>query len=469
MNAFFDKYRTHLILLAIVLFALILRVWALGQPDMWIDETISSLASLNLLEKGVPVFDSGIVYSRALMFHYFQTIFLLFGINDFSARFVSVIFGLCTVILAYLIGKEFNRPAGLIAALFTAVIYLEVVYSRQARFYQMFQFLLFLTIFLAYKAKADKKYALFSLISFILLVQTQKLGLILAPLLLYVYTKEMKDVRLSAILVIASAYFSIGILGLASVDTQLLTNYASEYTSGLFDGLRFFALLGLIGIPISYRYNKRLFAFLLIPSVILIFGLLFIKLFAARYLYSVVLLIIILSANLFSYLHKNNKIIFWIVLAIILIYPSNIFFERGYLTVLQPEEISHYSSSEPILEYKSISPNTRELIENNPLVVMWSPGAEWYLKKPDYVIPFSLSGLSSGYTLSDNRDIYTGAEVFDSQIRDFILIEDIFGYLKLNETERARVESIKAECAVLEESRTLRISNCTLTSQVKIP
>ena len=97
-----------------------------------------------ILEKGFPIFDSGLVYSRAYAFHYIEAFFLLFGQNEFMARFPSVIFGMLTIILAYFIGKEYSKSGGLISALFMAVFYLEVFYSRQARFYQLFQLMFFL-------------------------------------------------------------------------------------------------------------------------------------------------------------------------------------------------------------------------------------------------------------------------------------------------------------------------------------
>src|SRR3989344_3544396 len=101
------------------------------------------------------------------------SIILLFGASDSIVRLVSVFFGIGTIMLAFFIGKEFNKSAGIIAALLTAVLFLEVLYSRQARFYQTFQFLFFLTLFLLYKSKSSKAYAYLASISLIILVQTQ--------------------------------------------------------------------------------------------------------------------------------------------------------------------------------------------------------------------------------------------------------------------------------------------------------
>ena len=128
-----------ILLILILLFAFFIRIYSLGNTPFWIDESISSIASRNIIEKGIPQFDSGVLYDRAYVFHYLQSFFFIFGVNDFTARLVSVIFGLLTVLLAYLIGKEYFKSGGLISALFMAVFYLEVFYSRQARFYQLFQ------------------------------------------------------------------------------------------------------------------------------------------------------------------------------------------------------------------------------------------------------------------------------------------------------------------------------------------
>jgi len=136
-----------LALILILSFAFFLRVYDLGNAPLWIDESISSMAAQNILEKGIPMFDSGDyyggIYGGTEVFTYPTAFFFLFGTNEFNARFFSVIIGLLTVLLAYYIGKEYSASGGLIAALFIAVFYMEVFYSRQARHYQLFQFLFF--------------------------------------------------------------------------------------------------------------------------------------------------------------------------------------------------------------------------------------------------------------------------------------------------------------------------------------
>jgi hypothetical protein len=259
--------------------------------------------------------------------------------------------------------------------------------------------------------------------------------------------------------ILVGVYFGASFLGLDS-GTSLGSAYAQEYTSQIFGYLRAFFIISIIGMPFAYNFNKRMFYLLLIPSILLFTGLFFIKVFALRYVYFLALSIIILISTLVSYIYKQNKLLCVFSILVLLIYPSNIFFHSNYLTVLKPQEINFYESTEPIMDYKSLKESTISLIMSKPLVVLSSPGVEWYIKKPDYIIPFSLNGLDSGYAISNQKDIYTGAEIFDNQVKEFILIEDYFGYLKLSESERSNLDSLKENCKMLEQSNTLIVYSC---------
>lgn len=456
------KNRKIAIILAIVLiYALIIRVYSLGSSPLWLDESISALASEKISQTGLPIFDSGLFYSRALIFHYLQGfLILIFGKTDFIVRFASVLFGLATIILAFFIGKEFNKEAGIISSILTAFLALEVVYSRQSRFYQAFQFLFFLTIFLLYKSKNNKKYAYAASISLIATVQTQIAGLVLVPFFIYLFYKEHKDIKLFIIPILVGIYFGASFLGLDS-GTSLGSTYAQEYTSQIFGYLRAFFIISIIGMPFAYNFNKRMFYLLLIPSILLFTGLFFIKVFALRYVYFLTLSIIILISTLVSYIYKQNKLLCIFSILVLLIYPSNIFFHSNYLTVLKPQEINFYESTEPIINYKYLSDQTKSIIESNTVVTLSSPGIEWYLKKPDYIIPFSLNGLDSGYAIYNQKDAYTGADIFKNQVKQFILIEDFFGYLKLSESEKSKLDNLKENCKLLEQSTTIMIYSCT--------
>ena len=236
--------KEYLFLMIILIFAFFLRVYSLGTPVFWVDEATSSVASLMILEKGFPIFDSGLFYDRALLFHYLQAFFLLFGQTEFLARFVSVIFGLLTIVLIYFIGKEYSNSGGIISALFLSVFYLEVFFSRQARFYQFFQLLFFLSLYLLYKSKDDSRFLYLSLISFFITINTQIAGLVLAPffiLHILIYNKGIKR-WLSVFPSISLFYNFIPSKDLSSNSSISAINYFKEYAGQVLNMIYLFIL-----------------------------------------------------------------------------------------------------------------------------------------------------------------------------------------------------------------------------------
>lgn len=488
------KNRVLIVLILIVILAFVLRVWNLGESNMWVDEAISSVAAREILDKGIPKFDSGAFYGRALVFHYLMAFFILILGGDFGARLISILFGVGSVVLAFFISREFiddekknkekfknfsnsnlddanigvfkpnrNNAAGLIAALFCAVLFLEIAYSRQARFYQMFQFLFFLSLFFLYKSKDDKKYAWMASISLIILVDTHLAGLVVVPLFLYFFIKEQKDWKLFIIPIVLSLYYGPSVLGIGTGNGQIISNYVENYSSSLFYYLRAFAIITLIGLPFAFYWNKRLTSVLVIPSAVLLFSLIFVKVYALRYAYFIVLITPLFISVLFYYIYRSNKWFFAAALIFAVIYPSNLFFDSGNMTVVEPENIQLRTFSEPIIGYKDLSSSLKEEIMSSGNIVLFTPAFSWYYKNPDYFIPFSLNGLPTGYSLYNGADVYTGAKRFDierNKFEGFIFVEDAFGYSKLSKEERERVDDLKKECYLIEEARLLKVYRC---------
>ncbi|MEK6936038.1 MAG: hypothetical protein AABW67_04565 [Nanoarchaeota archaeon] len=77
MKRLFKKINLeYWLLIIILLFAFFLRVYSLGSSPFWVDESISVRASTIILEKGVPVLDSGWYYSSAHVLHYLMAFFM---------------------------------------------------------------------------------------------------------------------------------------------------------------------------------------------------------------------------------------------------------------------------------------------------------------------------------------------------------------------------------------------------------
>jgi len=445
----------------ILIFALFLRLYALGNSPLWIDESISAVAGKNILESGFPVFDSGASYSRAYLFHYAEAFFLLFGQNDFNARIFSVIIGLLTILLAYFIGKEYSTSGGIISALFFAVFYLEIFYSREGRFYQLFQLMFFLSLFLLYKSK-DKKYLIYpALISLFITINTQVAGLVLVPFfIIHILIYDRKHWYLSIIPIIPFAYHFIGVLGVTS-GTETAINYISGY-SGYTSNIKYLFILLVPGVVWSFIKNKRLTILVVIPAICLLIGIFFVKLFALRYMYFFVFPMVLYSSMIMAYLYDNfGK---WIIpsIIILLLFPSNVFFDYSYVNVVIPIDHNIYDRTAPRIDYKSVPEDIKFSLKNGEIMTFFSPGVEWYIKKPDYVFPFSMNGIGSDSVSYNGKDVYSGAEIkTDRPNGEFYFIADNFSLSKLRPSQREKFDSIIKDCPIIHSNGDLNIYYCS--------
>ncbi|MDD3083837.1 MAG: glycosyltransferase family 39 protein, partial [Candidatus ainarchaeum sp.] len=442
---------------------------------------ISSNAAVKILEKGLPIFDSGAFYSRALLFHYSQAIsMIIFGVNDFGARFPSIIFGLLTVLLAFLFGKEFGgKKAGLMTALFCTIFFLEVFYSRQARFYQLFQLLFFATIFFSYKAKNNFKYYYFALTTFVLAIDTQIAGIILTPILLYPFLRKknlskkflLKN-KFFLLLLIPITYFLIGRFVNAiniSTSTELFFNYIIGYF-GFFSHMQFLLIFALIGLYYCFREKKELCFLLIVPTALLLLLVFFVDLFAFRYIYFITFPIIIFSTLMFYYLSKKYDSLIIIVFFIMIFLTSNLFNPFIYTNVLVPIQRNFNDFSAPEINYKNI-PN--ELLlelksEDSRIITLYSPHVEWYIKKPFRIIPFSMSGKGSNTInrynpeIDKNVDVYSGQEFLEEKpVGEYYFIGDNFSMSKLKPFQIDFLDNILVNCEELFSNNSIVIKKCS--------
>jgi len=466
----FKKLNLEYLLLTIILvFGFFLRVWKLGLPSLWIDESISTIASLNILAKGAPIFDSGLLYGRAYLFHYLQTLFLLFGQTDFLARFVSVIFGLLTIYLAYKIGKEYSKSGGIISALFMAVFYLEVFYSRQARFYQLFQLMFFLSLYLLYKSKDNPKYLYASLIAFFITINTQIAGLVLAPffvLHIIIYSKRWKKYLaiLPGISIIKKFFPTIG---LSADSTSSAINYASRYANYTHN-LIYMIILFVPGVIWGFFKKRRLTSLIILPSIILLIGIFTLQNFALRYAYFAVFPLILYSSLFISFLYEKYGKIMLIAIVVLLIIPSNVFFPYTSVNILKPIDYNLYDTSAPTTDYKNVPLKLMDELKSpdNIIISYFSSDVEWYIRKPDYILPFSMDGRGEdqiSMELDDGSivDRYSGSPMLSGVLEgEYYLIGDSFSISKLKPGQGDRLSDLTKDCEVVYEEVDLRIYFC---------
>ena len=120
----------------IILFlSLVLRLIYINQ-SLWLDEATTALVSkmpiVDFFTKFMPAdFHPPLYY---LVIHYWTEIF---GSSEISIRIPSVLFGVATVYIVYLIAKELKYKYPLVPALFLATSGLHIYYSQEARMYGM--------------------------------------------------------------------------------------------------------------------------------------------------------------------------------------------------------------------------------------------------------------------------------------------------------------------------------------------
>lgn len=122
-------------LFAILLVGLVLRLVSLNQ-SLWLDEATSVLTARDLSFNEILTEFSPGDFHPPLYYLMLKVWVGIFGASEIGARSMSVVFGLATSPVVFLIGRRlFDRKVGLIAALFLATAPLHIYYSQEARMY----------------------------------------------------------------------------------------------------------------------------------------------------------------------------------------------------------------------------------------------------------------------------------------------------------------------------------------------
>ena len=151
MKNYINKSNELLLLIVIVLFGFILRIYALSDvpSSLYIDE-IWSVYNPYLAEKGLLDLSLRGNAVHFLMGNYFT--YSLFGASAFFARLPSVIFGTGLVLIVYLLSKDmFSKRAGLTAAMLTALSPWGIQFSRYSVPASNYVFFFVLSLYLMYK------------------------------------------------------------------------------------------------------------------------------------------------------------------------------------------------------------------------------------------------------------------------------------------------------------------------------
>ncbi len=185
----------------ILVWALLIRFMSLNQ-SLWWDEAI------NVVYAGTSSFWWFVTEYPIGDFHppgYFAILWIwghLFGFSELSVRLPSLIFGVLTIFITFLIGKELlGKKTGLLAALLLTVAPLHIYYSQEARMYSFAAFTATLaTLFLIKFLKGKRWSRIGYLLSVGLLLYSDYLAYFILPVHLIWIILNDKKIFLSYIL-----------------------------------------------------------------------------------------------------------------------------------------------------------------------------------------------------------------------------------------------------------------------------
>lgn len=194
--------KKHFLLLLILLLAVFLRFWQLGQnpPSLTWDEAAWGYNAYSLGIDGRDEFGRFLPINylesfgdfKPPMYAYLDVIPIkLFGLNEFATRFPSAFFGVLTVLITYFLTKRifWNSKSkelyALLSALFLAISPWHIMLSRAAFEANIATFFLIGGVWFFLAGMQEKKwYIVFSSIFFVASIYTFNTARIVAPILI---------------------------------------------------------------------------------------------------------------------------------------------------------------------------------------------------------------------------------------------------------------------------------------------
>lgn len=145
---FLNWIKENKILVSIVLFGAILRLYKLDYQSIWIDE-ICSFKEADPKLSVIDIYKFVKSFDPHPPFYYISLhfVFMIFGYTTFVMRAYSAFLGIAGLIAFYFLGKEIaNKKVGLIGTGLLAINFFHIYYSQEARMYS----LMFLTTTLSF-------------------------------------------------------------------------------------------------------------------------------------------------------------------------------------------------------------------------------------------------------------------------------------------------------------------------------
>jgi uncharacterized membrane protein len=166
-----EKYAIYLI----IILAILLRMYNINAESVWTDESISVQFGVQSL-KDIFWNTEPTPPLHHIILHFWIE---MFGISAIAIRSLSLIFGVASVYMIYLVGNLINKKIGIYAAALLAINPISILYSQEARAYTLLFFtsLLSMYFYIKYLKNDSKSNASLYIISSVLMIYTHVFGI----------------------------------------------------------------------------------------------------------------------------------------------------------------------------------------------------------------------------------------------------------------------------------------------------
>lgn len=465
--------KKYLLLIPFILVIVAFCLFGIDKQYMWSDEVYSFNAAKMILEKGQAIYDSGLIYARAPIYHQLLAYSMkIFGENELGSRIINIPFWLGTSTVIFFFVKEIipfikgerKYMTALLVSLFYLISNFAISMLRETRMYGMSTFFLILAVYLFYKAvinpkrgykivgiEVDIKYAIFFIPVMYIAYNTHPINILLGLgiaiyFLISTFLYKQKTNFLIFVLLIALGlgfmYLRYDSLNVLNVFTDLSPNWAK----GL--NILYYSVLTVRNLPmvilalpatLYILFKNRNKTVLFLTSIVLGF-LPFLSLQSAqheRYWQAVVPVIVILSfISLILFLkevgiNKLTKVL------MILLLTTSLF--HIYLSVKEIVEIDTYTSSSlsihKKLEYNKLFIYLENNLEDDTLLIADSHSA-YTLYAKGFDVDYLLLPDDSVNWQWGERDLYFDIPLINDDQLDSLLEEEKDGFVVVRDLER---------------------------------
>jgi 4-amino-4-deoxy-L-arabinose transferase-like glycosyltransferase len=146
IKKYFENNKTYLLLILILIISFFIRAYGIQSENVWSDEAFTIFHAHQSVLHNI---EWSLSASYFPLYHAILSSWeKIFGLGEFSVRFLSLIFGVLSIYLVFKIGTfMFNKKVGIYSAIILALSSYNVFYSQEARVYTLFVLLSLCSIY----------------------------------------------------------------------------------------------------------------------------------------------------------------------------------------------------------------------------------------------------------------------------------------------------------------------------------